>query len=100
MEEWNINELPTFLFANDIDPWSLCQDVPYDNPNPWNFLEINVNNLDKGEIVWKWGNLPPNIDISWKDFSYKFRVAKENNKWKIRYMEGFDFKESTRKNGL
>ena len=92
---WNVNELPTFSFASDIDPWSLSQDVPYDKPSPWDFVEINIINLDKGEINWKWGNLPTDSDQSWKDFNYHFRVVKENNKWKIAYLQGFDFNEST-----
>jgi hypothetical protein len=29
----------------------------------------------------------------------RFRVVKEAGKWKISYLEGFDFKESTRKDG-
>lgn len=99
LAQWNINELPTFIFANDVDPYCLCQDIPYDNPSPWDFVEIDIINLDKGKINWKWGNLPPSSDQSWKDFLYKFRVVKENNKWKIAYLQGFDFNESTRKEG-
>jgi hypothetical protein len=77
----------------------MSQDVPYDKPNPWNLIEIDIIKLvkDKGEVNWKWGKLELNADPSWKDFSYRFKVVKENGKWKIAYLEGFDFKESTRK---
>ena len=33
------------------------------------------------------------------EFKYKFKITKEENSWKIAYLEGFDFKESTRKDG-
>ena len=98
-DQWLVGDLPTFIFANDVDPWCLCQDVPYDKPNPYDFIEINIINSDKGEVDWKWGKLELNSDTGWKEFSYRFRVVKENDKWKIAYLTGFDFKESTRKDG-
>lgn len=98
-EKWLVGDLPPFIFANDFDPWTMSQDVPYDKPNPYDFIEINIINSDKGEAEWKWGKLELNNDKSWKDFSYKFRMVKENDKWKIAYLTGFDFKESTRKDG-
>jgi hypothetical protein len=98
-QQWLVGELPTFAFANDVDPWCLCQDVPYDKPNPWDFIEISIVKLnnENGEAEWKWGKFELNKDPGWKDFSYKFRVVKENNRWKIAYLTGFDFKESTQK---
>ena len=98
-EQWLVGGLATFIFANDVDPWTECQDIPYDNPNPWDYVEIEKINLskDKGELNWKWGNLKLNTDPSCKEFSYSFKVKKENNKWEISYLHGFDFKESTRK---
>ena len=96
-EKWDTHELPPFNFSSDVDPWCSCQDVPYDKPNPWDYIKINVINLDnkKGTADWKWGKIESNTDPSWKDFAYRFRVAKENDKWKISYLEGFDFKRST-----
>jgi hypothetical protein len=98
-KQWLVGDLPSFAFANDVNPWCLCQDVPFDKPNPWDFIEVSIVKLDneKGDAVWKWGKLELNTDPGWKDFSYKFRVVKENNRWKIAYLTGFDFKESTRK---
>lgn len=95
-EEWNIYELPTFNFANDVDPWCLCQDEP--SENPYDFVLVEIINLTKehGELNWKWGNLNPGGHPSWKEFAYRFEVVKENNKWKITYLKGFDFKDSTR----
>src|SRR5690606_13987919 len=59
-DQWLVGDLPTFIFANDVDPWCLCQDVPYDRPNPYDFIEINIINSDKGEVDWKWGKLELN----------------------------------------
>lgn len=94
--KWSTGELPPFNFANDIDPWSDCQDVPYDTPNAYNLVEVHVVNLNKeeGELYWKWGKLGVNTDSSWEKFTYKFKVKKEDGKWKVSYLEGFDYNES------
>ena len=100
-EKWLVGELPTFNFANDVNPWCLCQDVPYDKPGPWDLVEVEVIDLnsEKGELNWKWGKTELNEAPGWKEFTYRFKVTKENGKWKIAYLQGFDFKESTRKDG-
>jgi hypothetical protein len=83
-EEWLVGDLPTFNFVNDINPWCLCQGF---SPEDFDDMEIVKIDNKSGELNWKWKK-----DSSWKDF--RFRVVKENNQWKISYMEGFDFKES------
>jgi hypothetical protein len=95
-EQWLVGDLPTFIFANDANPWCGCQDNM-----DWNTVEVKVISLDneKGDINWFWGNLSANTHSSWKEFNYNFKVVKENKKWKIAYLQGFDFKESTRKDG-
>jgi hypothetical protein len=88
--DWMVGELQPFNFSNDINPWCYCQELPYDNPNPWSLVEITILKLDnnRGELTWTWGK------IEWRDIQYKFRVTKEDNKWKISYMKGFDYDES------
>jgi hypothetical protein len=69
-EKWKVGHLPTFYFASGgMDPWCKCQDVPYDEPNPWDFIQTKVIRLDseKGELLWKWGNLKPHNHPSWKE---------------------------------
>ena len=95
-DQWFVGYLPTFNFGSDINPWTLHQDIPYDNPNPFDFLEVKLLNIEKGEVSWKWGKPELITEPGWKDFEYKFKVVKEDNKWKISYLEGFDFKESTK----
>jgi hypothetical protein len=92
-EKWHpYGELPTFPFANDVNPWCECQDN-----REWDLVEVKVISLtaDKGELDWFWGNLDQDTNESWKEFNSFFRVVKENGKWKIAYMHGFDFKKST-----
>lgn len=96
-EPWLVGDLQTFIFANDVDPWTMSQDVPYDKPNPFDFIKVRVINAKKGEAIWKWGNLKRNTGKEWEDFTYKFKVVKEHNVWKISYLQGFDLEESTKK---
>ena len=95
-EQWMVGELPPFNFSSDVNPWTLSQDIPYDNPNPFDFIEVKLLDIDKGEVNWKWGKPELITEPSWKDFEYKFKVVKKESKWKITYLEGFDFKESTK----
>jgi len=90
-DAWNVYELPTFNFANDVDPWCSCQDNM-----SWDNVDIKPNKLsnDKGELTWNWGKLDASVDSSWKSFSYKFSVVKVNNRWKVSYLEGFDYEDS------
>ena len=91
--DWLVDDLPVFNFANDVNPWCLCQDNL-----PWENVVVQIISLsgDKGELSWKWGNLSANSDSSWSNFSYNFTVVKEDGRWKIAYLQGFDFKESTK----
>ncbi len=90
-EKWNTYELPTFNFDNDASPWCSCQDNL-----SWDKVGVEIINLDndKGELKWNWGKTDPSTDQSWKDFSYKFNVVKVDGKWKISYLQGFDYTES------
>ena len=98
-DKWAVGDLPPFTFANGINPWTESQDVPYDNPSPWNFIEIEELDMDKnnGEFNWKWGDLDSSVDSSWKKFRYYFKVNKENDKWRISYLNGFDLNNNTKK---
>lgn len=90
------NEMPPYKFATDVDPWTLSQDVPYDEPNPFDYVEIVVIKLDdkNGELIWKWGRVPSNVSSVWEDFTYKFEVVKEDGKWKVSYLQGFDYDDN------
>lgn len=83
---WYVNDMPPFSFSSDMNPWCLCRD----NLN-WDLVE--VEQIKENEYRWKWGGLNQDFHQSWKDFSYKFKVTKEDSIWKISYLEGFDINE-------
>lgn len=95
-DQWLVGDLPTFIFANDYNPWCDCQDN-----DDWNKVEVRVIKLtdNEGELEWTWGNLNSDAHPSWDERGYRFRVVKENERWKISYLTGFDFEEGTRKDG-
>jgi hypothetical protein len=87
--EWMVGDLPPFKFGSGISPWCMCQG--YSAAQFWHIETIRMDGKS-GELIWKWkdGN-------SWIDF--KFRVVKENDKWKISYMQGFDYEEGIKRDG-
>ena len=93
---WRTGELAPF--GNGSNHWCNCQDVPYDEPNPWMEIEIEIINLSdsSGEFYWRWGNVPPESD--WGQFQYYFKVNKYEGTWKIDYLEGLNIDDFTRRN--
>ena len=85
-ESWFVGDLPIFKFANGSNPWCFCQGY---SESQLNGIEIIKLNDKSGELKCKWTE-----GSSWIDF--KFNVVKEDNKWKISYMQGFDFEEGTK----
>jgi hypothetical protein len=87
--DWLIGEIQSFNFANDVDPWCYCQETPSDNPNPWNMVKVTIIKLDEGKAqgTWTWGQ------TNWSDIAYSFRAVKEDGRWKISYMKGFDYND-------
>ncbi len=79
-EVWEVGDLSPFSFASDVSPWCLCQDFSSEN-----FQQIEKVNLNEenGEFKFIWKD-----NFSWKNFIFK--VKKENNRWKISFLEGFD----------
>ncbi len=73
---WYLGDLPPFNFANDYSPWCNCQDN-----RSWETVQIKQ--IDEQTFNWTWGQ-------NWEDFKYTFRVAEEEGKLKITYMEGFE----------
>ena len=92
-DEWAAGYLPPFSFANDHSPWCNCQDNL-----DWDKVEIKIRTLTNtdGELVWGWVNLGQDYHPSWKEFEYRFKVVKENNRWRIAYLEGFDLEGATK----
>lgn len=85
-----------------IPAWKPSEEVnPFRNSSPWcncqdggdmKKIKIKIIALEqnKGHLSWTWSE--PEYS---KGFEYHFKVVKENGKWKIAYLEGFDFKSNT-----
>ena len=85
ISDWKPNEeIGPF---GDSSPWCNCQEG-----GDMKKIQIKIIDLNdqKGSLSWTWSE----PDYS-KGFEYKFNVVKENGKWKIAYLEGFDFKSNT-----
>lgn len=82
--EWLVGDLPPF--GNDANPWCNCQDNPDEY---WKKITIGEVVFDKEEatFVWTWGKWGED------DFKYHVKAVKENDIWRIQYLEGFDYDE-------
>ena len=74
---WQKGMLPDY--HDDTNQWCKCQDYP---DKFWETLTLKDIRFNKNEasFKWTWGG----------DFSYNLKAKKENDVWKISYMEGFD----------
>lgn len=75
---WQVNYLP---FGNDANPWCNCQDYP----DYWTTLTISRLKRSNNDVsfVWTFDN---------KNY-YKVIATRLDNTWKIKYLQGFDYKE-------
>lgn len=89
-------EIPPFGFDTDSDPWCDCQDVPYDHPDAYSFVDVHITQLnnERGKMYWTWGSLPKGTSPDWATVAYKFNVVKVGGKWKISYLQAFDIKRA------
>jgi hypothetical protein len=94
--EWLVGDLPPFIFHNNYNPWWGGQES---FPVQLVIVEVVSLNNDKGEFYFKCGGKEQECR-GLENYKMKFRVVKENNKWKISYLSGFDYKESIRKDGV
>lgn len=92
--EWLDNDM--IPFHGDVNNWCNCQDVPTDT-DPYGQIKITFTKLNQKEadIFWKW-NVSKDVDPSWAEPKYAIRMAKKNNKWKIAWMEGWDYDVNTK----
>jgi hypothetical protein len=93
--DWLVGDLPPFIFENDYNPW-------WNGQEHFSLQLVTIEpiklNKDSGEFYFKCGDTGHGRE-GVENYKMKFKVVKEDYKWKISYLEGFDFKESTRKDG-
>ncbi len=77
---WVIGDLPPFV-GSGVNAWCNCQDYP---EKYWEKLLLSKFEKQGEETAFVW-----TLD---NGFIYKIRAKKENNIWKISYLEGFDEK--------
>jgi len=96
IKPFSTGEIPPFGFDTDADPWCDCQDVPYDTPNAYSLVDVHIIELNSqsGKMYWTWGSLPKDVSPDWRTVAYKFNMIKEDGKWKISYLQGFDIKRA------
>jgi hypothetical protein len=91
-EQWLVGDLPTFIFANDYSPW---WDGQESFPLEKGVIERISSDDNNGEYYFKCGSCE-----GLEYYKMRFRVSKVSFQWKISFLEGFEFKESTRKDGV
>jgi hypothetical protein len=96
-------KLDQMIKTKEILNWKPNEEIgPFGNSSPWcdcqeggdmKKIIINIITLNDqiGSLSWTWSE--PEYS---KGFEYQFKVLKENGKWKIAYLEGFDFERNTK----
>jgi hypothetical protein len=87
---WLVGDMPPFNFTSDVNPWCYCQEIPDDKRNSWDLVKVTIIKLDKDscDLTWTWGQ------AGWSDYEYSLGAKKENGRWTISHMQGFDYNES------
>jgi translation initiation factor IF-1 len=97
--KWSTGDISPFGFMSEVDPWTLTQgEIPDDSPDWLNNIKVEITTLNdtRAEAAWKYGKPEANMEALEATFSYKFKTVKENGKWKIAYLQGFDYDEATK----
>ncbi|GIJ93143.1 hypothetical protein [Capnocytophaga stomatis] len=80
--KWAVGDISPF--SRGTNDWCMCQDIP----SPDYYERMTIENIkikdDVANFQWQWG------EPSWGDFTYKVRAKKEDGKWKISWLEGFE----------
>jgi len=95
---WMCDVMQSFNFAQDHDVWIAGQELPYYDPEPFEIIEMQTIQLDdtKGEFYWKWAavnGMGQATKSALENYKQRFEVVKEDGKWKISYLQTFDYEQ-------
>lgn len=77
------------FYSQEADPWTGFQD---DFPDFWNQLKITDYKSTKDSASLRWRVQTNN----WTSEAYAVGFSKENSKWRVAYLEGFDMIKYTK----
>ncbi|AWH84624.1 hypothetical protein HYN59_05600 [Flavobacterium album] len=90
--EWQEGDMPPFG-GSDVNAWCRCQDQPTDDFDKINVvIEKMISNT--ADLYWNWTG----FGEDWENEHYHIKVVKENGRWKIAWMEGWDYEENVKLN--
>ena len=89
-EPWRVGDLSPF--SNDTGPWCNCQDVPVDTAW-WNEMKFGFIDIDRTKATLRWTWIDTIFDKSKSEYTIK--LVKTDGKWKIDYLQGFDYEAFT-----
>lgn len=78
--KWQVGDLSPF--SNGADAWCDCQDSP---ERYWETMNITIIDINQTEATanWTWPGKAP----------YEIKAVKENNEWKIKWMQGLNYSD-------
>lgn len=81
--QWHVGEIPPF--GSGANQWCNCQDTP--SEDYYQYITIKNINIEgnTATFAWTWGNAP-----EWEVLDYHIKAEKENGKWKITSLQGFE----------
>lgn len=83
--KWSDGEMGPF--QGDVNSWCSCQDEPAEDA--YNKITLHYEDLSSttAKFYWNWEGFGDN----WTAEHYNMRTVKEGGKWKIAYMQGWDY---------
>lgn len=86
---WHDGELGPF--DTGVNQWCNCQDTPTDDYDKMNVV-IEKMTSDTADLYWNWKG----FGDDWEKEHYHINVVKEDGKWKIARMEGWDYETNVK----
>ncbi|WP_294819926.1 hypothetical protein [uncultured Flavobacterium sp.] len=88
--KWLEGDMPPFGYP-DVNAWCGCQDSPTDD---YDTMNVVIEKMTSGtaELYWNWTG----FGKDWENEHYHIKTVKVNGKWKIAWMEGWDYEKNVK----